>query len=111
MYLQTNYSERFPTSPILMQELRGQHCSASRAGTLAKVGVQIELTRLGQPLIPKKKKKRYVLFGEQSFKSFSRKSMYGQFHRYIIMPHFLLRQSVLILTNRNIHYLFNVAMR
>ena len=39
-----------------MQELRGQHCSASRAGTLAKVGVQIELTRLGQPLIPKKKK-------------------------------------------------------
>ena len=49
-----------------MQELRGQHCSASRAGTLAKVGVQIELTRLGQPLIPKKKKKRYVLFVEQS---------------------------------------------
>ena len=93
-----------------MQELRGQHCSASRAGTLAKVGVQIELTRLGQPLIPKKKK-RYVLFEEQSFKSFSRKSMYGQFHRYIIMPHFLLRQSVLILTNRNIHHLFNVAMR
>ena len=46
-----------------MQELRGQHCSASRAGTLAKVGVQIELTRLGQPLIPKKnKKKRYVSF-------------------------------------------------
>ena len=39
-----------------MQELRGQHCSASRAGTLAKVGVQIELTRLGQPLIQKKKK-------------------------------------------------------
>ena len=26
----------------------------------------------------------------------------------IIMPHFLLRQSVLILTNRNIHHLFNV---
>lgn len=86
MYLQTNYSERFPASPILMQELRGQHCSASRAGTLAKVGVQIELTRLGQPLIPKKKKKRYVLFVEQSFKSFTRKSMYGQFHRYYYAP-------------------------
>ena len=69
-----------------MQELRGQHCSASRAGTLAKVGVQIELTRLGQPLIPKKKKKRYVLFVEQSYYSFSRKSVYGQFHRYYYAP-------------------------
>ena len=93
-----------------MQELRGQHCSASRAGTLAKVGVQIELTRLGQPLIPKKKKKRYVLFVEQSLSLFLERVCTGNFID-IIMPHFLLRQSVLILTNRNIHYLFNVAMR
>lgn len=70
-----------------MQELRGQHCSASRAGTLAKVGVQIELTRLGQPLIPKKKQKKTICsFRGAIFKSFSRKSMYGQFHRYYYAP-------------------------
>ena len=85
MYLQTNYSERFPASPMLMQELRGQHCSASRAGTLAKVGVQIELTRLGQPLIQKKKTKNDMFFSWSNLLSLflSRKSMYaGQFHRY-----------------------------
>lgn len=111
MYLQTNYSERFPASPILMQELRGQHCSASRAGTLAKVGVQIELTRLGKPLIKKKQKKNDMFFSWSNLLSlFLERVCTGNFID-IIMPHFLLRQSVLILTNRNIHHLFNVAMR
>lgn len=111
MYLQTNYSERFPASPILMQELRGQHCSASRAGTLAKVGVQIELTRLGQPLLPKKKKKNDMFFSWSNLLSlFLERVCTGNFID-IIMPHFPLRQSVPILTNRNIHHLFNVAMR
>ena len=93
-----------------MQELRGQHCSASRAGTLAKVGVQIELTRLGQPLIPKKKKKNMFFSWSNLLSLFLERVCTGNFID-IIMPHFLLRQSVLILTNRNIHYLFNVAMR
>lgn len=110
MYLQTNYSERFPASPILMQESRGQHCSASRAGTLAKVGVQIELTRLGQPLIPKKKRNDMFFSRSNLLSLFLERVCTGNFID-IIMPHFLLRQSVLILTNRNIHYLFNVAMR
>ena len=94
-----------------MQELRGQHCSASRAGTLAKVGVQIELTRLGQPLIPKKKTKNDMFFSWSNLLSlFLERVCTGNFID-IIMPHFPLRQSVLILTNRNIHHLFNVAMR
>lgn len=72
-----------------MQELRGQHCSASRAGTLAKVGVQIELTRLGQPLIPKKKKKNDMFFSRSNLLSlFLERVCTGNFIDILLCPIF-----------------------